>query len=136
MQTFLPYEDYQKSFACLDNKRLGNQVYREGKTLLDGKWANHPISKMWAGYRWELACYCHAGALEMARRKLWAKETCDRWRLYFLDKMESLPWTGKPPWLGDEELHASHRSNLLRKDKNHYGQFGWTESDNLPYKWI
>jgi hypothetical protein len=40
-----------------------------------------------------------------------------------------------PPWLGDERLHASHRSNLLRKDPEHYGQFEWTEPDDLPYWW-
>ena len=40
-----------------------------------------------------------------------------------------------PSWLGNEEFHASHRSNLLRKDPEHYGQFGWTEPDNLPYYW-
>jgi hypothetical protein len=40
-----------------------------------------------------------------------------------------------PPWLGDEAFHASHRSNLLRKNPEWYGQFGWTEPDDLPYVW-
>ena len=40
-----------------------------------------------------------------------------------------------PSWLGNPDFHASHRSNLLRKDPEHYAQFGWTESDNLPYVW-
>ena len=40
-----------------------------------------------------------------------------------------------PKWLGNEAFHASHRSNLLRKDSIHYGQFGWTEPHNLPYVW-
>lgn len=40
-----------------------------------------------------------------------------------------------PPWFGLHELHASHRSNLLRKDSVHYGRFGWAEPDNLPYVW-
>lgn len=40
-----------------------------------------------------------------------------------------------PPWLGDPAFHASHRSNLLRKDPVHYGQFGWTEGPDLPYVW-
>jgi len=42
---------------------------------------------------------------------------------------------GLPLWLGNEELHASHRSNLLRKAPLWYGQFGWTEPDDLPYIW-
>ena len=40
-----------------------------------------------------------------------------------------------PHWLGYEPFHASHRSNLLRKDAEYYSQFGWTEPDNLPYIW-
>jgi len=40
-----------------------------------------------------------------------------------------------PPWVGDEQFHASHRSNLLRKDRQWYGQFEWKESDDLPYVW-
>jgi hypothetical protein len=41
----------------------------------------------------------------------------------------------KPPWLGLEIYHASHRSNLLRKDPVWYGKFGWIESPDLPYYW-
>ena len=40
-----------------------------------------------------------------------------------------------PPWLGEDEVHASHRSNLLRKDREFYSQYGWAESDDLPYVW-
>lgn len=39
------------------------------------------------------------------------------------------------PWLGDPAFHASHRSNLLRKNAEHYGAFGWTESPDLEYVW-
>jgi hypothetical protein len=40
-----------------------------------------------------------------------------------------------PSWLGDDALHRSHRSALLRKDHGHYGdQFG-DEDPNLPYVW-
>jgi hypothetical protein len=40
-----------------------------------------------------------------------------------------------PPWWGDPAFHASHRSNLLRKDPVWYGQFGWAEPPDLPYVW-
>ena len=43
--------------------------------------------------------------------------------------------TGMPTWLGNEAFHASHRSNLLRKDAVHYSQFGWSEPADLPYVW-
>jgi hypothetical protein len=41
----------------------------------------------------------------------------------------------KPPWLGNEDFHRSHRSNLLRKYPEHYRQFWPDEPDNLPYFW-
>jgi len=40
-----------------------------------------------------------------------------------------------PGWLGDEAFHASHRSNLLRKDPEFYGRYGWNEPPDLPYIW-
>jgi hypothetical protein len=40
-----------------------------------------------------------------------------------------------PWWLGKEEFHASHRSNLLRKDRKWYSLFKWKEEDNIPYVW-
>ena len=41
-----------------------------------------------------------------------------------------------PYWLGNEKLHLSHQSNLMRKDPVYYGQFDWQVPDNLPYIWI
>src|SRR3546814_11842397 len=40
-----------------------------------------------------------------------------------------------PPWLGNAAFHASHRSNLLRKDPGFYGRYGWPEPPDLPYVW-
>ena len=44
-----------------------------------------------------------------------------------------------PAWLGDEELHRSHRSNLIAKDPAFYRarfaeRFG-ADPDDLPYVW-
>lgn len=41
----------------------------------------------------------------------------------------------KPSWIGIEAFHASHRSNLLRKDLKWYRAMGWTEPIDLPYYW-
>lgn len=41
-----------------------------------------------------------------------------------------------PPWFGNEALHRSHRSNLLRKDESHYGSRGWQEPPTLNYWWL
>lgn len=40
-----------------------------------------------------------------------------------------------PPWIGREDFHRSHQSNLLRKDKDYYGRFNWSVPDDLPYVW-
>lgn len=38
-----------------------------------------------------------------------------------------------PPWWGDEELHSSHRANLLRKDPEYYEKFEWTDTPRYPF---
>jgi hypothetical protein len=40
-----------------------------------------------------------------------------------------------PAWIGNDAVHASHRSNLIRKLPEHYGQFGWPEPADMPYVW-
>ena len=134
MQTFLPYADFAAAAAVLDSPRLGKQrveAYQIIRTL-DGVtrgWRNHPAVRMWRGYERALLAYGIA--------------ICDEWdRRGFPDtvrtKLAAHRRTGRlrmPPWLGDDAFHASHRSNLLRKDPAWYGQFGWTEPPDLPYIW-
>jgi len=131
MQTFLPHPDYLTSMRCLDRSRLGNQVWREGLTLIRGGWPNHPASKMWTNHRYHLGLYLLAGIRVLSERGKHYLETEAKIRA----EMVKYPDTGPPNWLGDEEFHASHRSNLLRKLPEYYRAFGWTEPDNLPYIW-
>lgn len=141
MQTFLPYPSFSESAEHLDRIRLGNQR-RECKQLLSALgqeirhgtlmkkdpskgWVNHPACKMWRGYEIALAAYNEAIITEWVARGY--NNTMERWQppeMYLT-----------PPWLGDEAFHASHRSNLLRKDAVHYGKFGWTEGPDLEYVW-
>lgn len=130
MQTFLPLPDFQEALRTLDPTRLGNQVYREGFTLLRGGWPNHPASKMWRGYEVALAHYIWVGLDVLA----------ERGKFYDHHRFELEPYLKRkkitlPPWIGDPAFHASHRSNLLRKDPLWYSQFGWTEPEDLPYIW-
>ena len=56
----------------------------------------------------------------------------------YKNRMEKMPIHGKivyPAWFGKNEFHASHRSNLLRKDLTYYSSYGWLEPPDLPYKW-
>ena len=136
MQTFLPYPDYSLSALCLHPiKHLGNQFYREGLTLLRGGWKNHPASKMWQGYEYSLCDYLIACYWQL-------REYGKNYQKHYFEVLmiqDQLENTGKPFWLGNEKFHASHRSNLLRKDIekgwNWYCQFGWAEPPDLEYIW-
>ena len=134
MQTFLPYSDYQQSAQVLDNKRLGKQRVEclqilKSLTLPEYGWKNHPAVKMWRGYESALLEYSLAICDEWIDRQF--NDTCRDKLMAFKTKHKSIA----PPWLGDEALHASHRSNLLRKDPDWYDQFEWSEDNDLPYVW-
>lgn len=147
MQTFLPYADFKQSALVLDRQRLGKQrvealqILRTLYGISDG-WTNHPAVKMWKGYEPVLALYAleicaewsHRGYIDSCWKQINALVS---WR----DAVDGVSKNGQwilcspPAWLGDPAFHASHRSNLLRKDPDHYGQFGWTELPTLPYVW-
>jgi hypothetical protein len=40
-----------------------------------------------------------------------------------------------PSWFGDDALHLSHQSNLIRKMPEHYGPMFPGVSDDLEYVW-
>lgn len=132
MQVFLPYASFEQSVACLDPSRLGNQIYREGLTLIRGGWVNHPAAKIWAPHKRALAKYCLDGLAELFTRG----RDYPHWVEFFSQIYNNEPDTGLPKCVGNEAFHASHRSNLLRKDPVWYSKFGWTEPDNLPYLWV
>jgi hypothetical protein len=137
VQTFLPYSDFSRTAEVLDYRRLGKQRV-ETFQLLRGLlgvasgtgWRNHPASVMWRGYEPALALYGIVICNEWTKRGY--KDTCR-------EKIGALVPPDQdivlPPWLGDEKLHASHRSNLLRKDTSYYAKFGWQESADIPYFW-
>jgi len=130
MQTFLPYPNFRESAQCLDYKRLGKQRVEAFQILnaLAGKykgWVNHPATLMWRGYEKALAVYHNVVIREWVRRG-------------YRNSMPYFAIAGKaimPWWLGIDDLHASHRSNLLLKDLEYYSQFNWAEPATLPYWW-
>lgn len=138
MQTFLPLPDYKQSMCCLDKSRLGNQVWREGLTLIRGGWKWHPASKMWRGFEYQLGLYLLAGCDVLQERGKDYPEV----RRKILVEMAKFPKTPLPPWFGDNRLHSSHRAALLAKDFAWYSQFGWSEKpdpktpdDKFNYWW-
>ncbi len=133
MQTFLPSQDFAICAAVLDTRRLGKQRLEAYQVLrvLRGEsqgWRHHPAVKMWRGYEDALGLYLNAMIDEWERRGF--RNTMKRYPI-----TQPLPSVPLPPWLGNPTLHASHRSNLLRKAPEHYSQFGWSEPPTLPYYW-
>ena len=147
MQTFLPYADFECSARALDTKRLGKQrvetlqvvraLTREGYG-----WGNHPAVLMWKGFEEALGRY--------------GLTCCDVWTALGFDDtcaatirtdlaaagveqvrtQEELAAADLlPPWLGDEALHRSHMSSLLRKEPEHYRPLFGDVPDDLPYVW-
>jgi len=136
MQTFLPYPDFPASARCLDNRRLGKQRV-ETLQILNALtnpsygWQNHPAVKMWRGAIPHLVIYGLA-ICEEWRRRGFNDTTTEKIAAFMPDDCEgAIP----PAWLGSEPFHASHRSNLLRKEPEHYRQFHWTDGPDLPYVW-
>jgi len=131
MQTFLPYPDITKSVLCLDYVLLGEQRVDARKIYdtITGKsdnWKLHPAVRMWTGYEDCLAVYHN---LCISRFVL---QGFTNFMPYIILQKANI---ASPPWLGLSEFHASHRSNLLRKDLIYYSKFNWKEADNLPYIW-
>lgn len=139
MQTFLPYDSFAKSAACLDNKRLGKQRVEAKqihniitnshalKKTKTGKiaWSNHPAVLMWAGYEKALEAYYNEIVHEWVRRKF-------KNNMILFESSDSViyPW-----WFGINEFHSSHRQTLLHKRIDYYSQFGWTEEPKYEYWW-
>ncbi|MBO0676100.1 MSMEG_6728 family protein [Mycolicibacterium sp. S2-37] len=148
MQTFLPYPDFDDSAAVLDLRRLGKQRVEtiqvlRALTVPGYGWRHHPAAAMWAGYEEALVRY--------------GLQICDQWCRN--DRADTCATTlvtdlaatvgisavrtqevlaadsDLPPWLGDDDVHRSHRSALVRKDPDHYRRFFGDVADDLPYVW-
>lgn len=159
MQTFLPYPDFAASAAVLDNKRLGKQRVENLQifqavlgarikideatnewSLTFGRigWSNHPATKMWERDLLSLIHYQDAICSEWLGRGY--RDTCMNKTQFLFEhaaRTDALKdrLGSNPAWLGREDLHASHRANLLRKDPEWYGQYGWTEEPADGYIW-
>lgn len=145
MQTFVPYPDFARSAGALDDKRLGKQRVEvlqivRALTWPSYAWKSHPAVLMWKGYEPALGAYAAAICKEWTDRGF--NDTCDlkiRTDLSdagFTDIPTSQQEATLPPWWGDDGVHRSHRSSLLRKDPEHYRpRFEPDLPDDLEYVW-
>ncbi len=141
MITFMPYADFTKSARVLDNQRLSKQrmeVVWILRTLKDS--ARFPSAvrnlsqdiPMWSGYGHALVRYGIAICQEWRDVRGFKDHQLDVISEYLLEPGDH---PEMPPWFGNELVHASHRSNLLRKKLLHYRANEWEEPTNLPYYW-
>ena len=147
MQTFLPYADFDRSAEVLDDRRLGKQRVEtlqvlRALTVPGYGWRHHPAVLMWRGHEEALAAYGVAICRAWCGRGF--NDTCDlkiraevaSLGIEHVRTQEELRTAGElPGWLGDDALHLSHRSSLLRKDPDHYRPLFGDEPDDLYYVW-
>ena len=134
MNTFLPFNDFEKSAKSLDYRRLGKQRVETKQILyallgVSKGWRNHPATMMWDGHIRFLCLYGIAMCDEWI-----ARGYVDNTRPVFIHALQQHTGT-KPKWLGNEDFHRSHQSNLIRKMPEHYGPLFPGVPNNLPYIW-
>lgn len=144
MQTFLPVPDFEESARLLDGPRLGKQRVETLQVLRalelpDYGWTSHPVTLMWRGHTPALVAYGLA-TVRVWRERGHADSTAPLIAEFAPEVVdlpqEELARAGLlPAWLGDEELHRSHRSNLLTKDPEFYGPLFPDVPADLPYVW-
>ncbi|MDA0632193.1 MSMEG_6728 family protein [Nonomuraea sp. MCN248] len=148
MQTFLPYPDFARTAAVLDPLRLGKQRVEalqilRALTVPGYGWRHHPAVKMWAGFEEALVRYgleicrqwCSMGRADTCAGTLTQELAEHRGSPVARTQRELAEADELPPWLGDEALHRSHRSALLRKDPAFYRPIFGAEPDDLAYVW-
>ncbi|GAA4034163.1 hypothetical protein GCM10022247_69060 [Allokutzneria multivorans] len=143
MQTFLPYADFAASAQVLDDRRLGKQRVENVQVLRalvwpEYGWKHHPAVTMWRGFTRALVAYGVQVCREWTARG--HSDSTAHSLLEFTggvvpDQGELIDAGAVPPWLGDEAVHLSHRSALVRKDPEHYRRFFPDVPDDLPYTW-
>ena len=144
MQTFLPYPDFAESSRALDQARLGKQRVETLQVLRSlllptYGWQNHPVSRMWRGYIPGLTAYGLANVDAWTERGH-ADTTRDLMAEFAPEVVgvaqAELAEAGLlPRWIGDEEVHRSHRSNLIRKDSAYYSALFPDTTGELEYVW-
>lgn len=145
MQTFVPDIDPYIIAAMLDTKRLGKQIIecrQIGKAIANPGygWQHHPAVAMWRNSPGGLLVYATYMNAEWEGRRgkthgAYTNMLLDYGRSYAEAQVAALRWEEHfPSWWGRDDVILSHRSNLLRKDPEHYEHY-FTGRDDLPYVW-
>lgn len=97
-------------------------------------WRNHPAVLMWNGYEKALCEYAIAICDEWIARGYndTMRERFVQWSAQLDENYEQLRM---PPWIGDQDFHRSHQSNLVRKFPEYYREQFPDVPDDLEYLW-
>jgi hypothetical protein len=147
----LPFADFPRSAEVLDARRLGKQrveTLQVMQVLTALRWDNsagviqsyqpkgwrtHPVVLMWKGFEAALVAYQDAVCRSWTQRGF--NDTCAGKTSGLLAASGLPSVVVLPPWFGDEALHRSHQSNLIRKDPGLYAAHFPGVPDDLPYVW-
>ena len=147
MQTFVPLPSFERSARVLDTQRLGKQRVEalqvvRALTVPGYGWQHHPAVLMWRGFEEALGRYgltCCEVWVEQDHPDTCAATISSDLRTAGVTTVrteaELVAAGALPPWWGEEALHRSHQSALLRKDPDFYGPLFPGVPDDLPYVW-
>lgn len=149
IMTYLPLQNFLETFQHMSDYDVGRQMHEAGITLDYIVGLGHeklsdryPVTRMWKGYPSALAFYHSMAIREHVMRggrplRVAAYDFYHEFRIetlhYAHRKLVPVTEIEYPPWLGDEQLHASHRGALFRRNPEHYLQ--WMEDKDLPLFW-
>ena len=142
MQTFITDFDMEQNAKNLDNKRLGKQrveALQIADCLLvkESRWKNHPAVKMWKGYEGFLILeYLREILIEWEERGFKNEKCREHW-----GKFKNIIFNGdkkiiynEPFWLKSDFIET-HRSNLIRKNREYYKKLFPNTKEGLEYIW-
>ena len=143
MQTFLPFPDFKMCAQCLDRMRLGKQrlevvwLLKTIKQYHETEKPNHPLVRMWCQYPVSLILYGIEICYEWTQRG-YQDEQYKRIveHIIWANRIQCIKINGNPWWLGNEQLHKSHRGRLVAKYPGWYRNIlGWTDEPCEQYFW-
>ena len=96
-------------------------------------WQKHPAVLMWKGHERYLGYYGITICNEWCNIRGFRDTCADK----IMNIAMSFPVETNvaPNWIGDQDFHRSHQSNLKRKEPETYGHLWEGVPDDLPYVW-
>lgn len=140
MQTFMTRMTYTRTAEDLDDARLGKQRIEALQTLNqiafgEGGYKHHPVNLMWQYNPLSLAAYAMVMCKEWTFKRGFLDTRLSKIQRVAQALIDEGYKPGDPAWLGDKDVLRSHRSNLVRKNPDRYGEMFPGTPDDLPYLW-